>query len=150
MLFVCELSLLEGFFLHIVVVFPRWVQMPYVALSREIRVIKEPIAWLTTNLSSCVVSERILQQLVIRPYKCPAVSWRVLPGIVDQHRRIHAFPDSLLKILQSFSELSRVFRHAHNTLQLLSSNPNILMIIVRIASVFVDGPLSFSTKNTSK
>lgn len=124
--------------------------MPNVTFSWEIRIIESSIAWLATNLPSSVVSKRIVEKLLVRPHIRSAICRRILSRIVDQHCRVHVFSDSLLKILQSLSELSRVFRHSQKSLEFFSGNSNIVMIIVRIASVFINGPLSFSAKDATK
>ena len=145
-LFVCDQSFLEGFLLHIVLIFSRRIQMPYVALHWEVRIVEETIAWFATNLPSCVVSERIIKQLLIWPYIWAAIAGRILSWIVDQHGWIHAVSDSFFKMLQSLSKFSRILRHVHNPLKLLSSNSNVFMIVIRVTSVFVDGPFSLPAK----
>lgn len=68
--FICLLrSFSEGLLLHVVLVLRGRIQVPYVALGWEIRVVQEAIAWLSVAYDAgiVVVAERIHLQLVVRP-----------------------------------------------------------------------------------
>ena len=144
------LSLLEWLFLHIVLVFLRRLHVPGVALMRKIRVVKKTITWLpVTDHPSIIVTKWILFQLLVWPHVRSSVHLRILPRIVDKHRRIKLISDSLFKMFQSLTKESWTLRYIHNFLKPFPGNPDVIVIVISIAPVLIDSPLLFPSQKTS-
>ena len=124
--------------------------MPNCALIREVRIIEEAISWLTmSNHAASVVTKGIVQKFLITPNVLTSIWGRVLSCVVDEHSWIQIGTNTLLEMLQSFTELSRIFRDLKQCVQCLSGNCNVAVIVSRIASVFTDSPLFFSAEKAT-
>lgn len=144
-------SFFEGLLFHIVFIFRRRVHMPDGTLIGEVRVIQETISRLTVaDHSSCVISEWVASQFLIWPDIGATVYYRVLPGIVNDHCWVHIISNSLLKSLECFGKNSWTLWYVKENLQFFSSDLNVPVIIIRIASIFVDCPFFFSSEHATK